>query len=88
MIQSNIMGASGKMFAEMREKYLIEVSDEYYKEHYEVFKHPNTKHIKTIIEGEDEMFKDDPTHKALFNNYMKASKALRDYKYDKRHNHK
>jgi hypothetical protein len=82
------MSASGKLFQDERERHLIEVPDSYYKEHFEFFKYPKTKHIRTIVTADEDMFKDDERHNVLLKQYMKANKDLRDYKFDKRHNHK
>lgn len=82
------MGASSKLFQDERERHIIEVPDSYYKENFEFFEYPKTKHIRTIVTADEEMFKDDPIHASLLSDYVKASKKLRDYKFDKRHNFK
>ena len=82
------MSASGKLFMDERERHLIEVPDSYYRDNYEVFEYPKTKHVRTIVTADDEMFRDDPTHAILLSDYIKASKKLQEYKYNKRHNFK
>ena len=82
------MGASGKLFMEERERHLIEVPGSYYEDNIEFFKYPKTKHIRTIVTADEDMFKNDPTHAMLLSDYIKSSKKLQDYKYDKRHNFK
>lgn len=79
------MGASAKLFMDERERHLIEVPDSYYKEHYELFKYPKVRHVRTIVTADEEMFKDDPMHSKLISNYMKAGKELDEYKFKKRH---
>ena len=75
------MGASKR---EYEETHLIEVQDNYYKEHLEMFE-DNTRHVKIIIK-DSELFKDDEIHKGLVKEYIKHKKALRDYEFNKRHN--
>ena len=82
------MGASSKLFMEERERHLIEVPDSYYKENINFFEYPKTKHVRTIVTADEEIFKNDPMHASLLSDYVKASKKLQDYKYNKRHNFK
>ena len=82
------MSASSKLFQEERERHLIEVPDSLYREHLDFFKYPKTRHVRTIVTADEEMFKDDETHKKLLKTYYESSKKLRDYEFDKRHNHK
>ena len=82
------MSGASRLFQEERERHLIEVPDSYYKEHFELFEYPKTKHIRTIVTADEEMFKDDETHAKLLSDYVKANKRLRDYKFDKRNNFK
>lgn len=81
------MSASSRLFQDERERHLIEVPGSFYSEHFELLKHPKTRHIRTIVTADEQMFKDDPMHKELVSKYSKASKTLRDYEYDKRNNH-
>ncbi len=71
------MGASSKLFLEIREREFEQI-DSSIREKFSIMK----------VEPDDyeELFKNDPTHSALMKNYKKASKELRDYKFDKRHN--
>jgi len=78
------MGATKKDFNEIRERYVLTVDKEYYQQHYDTFKPPNTEIRTAFVEGEDH--DDDPMHKQLFKAYLNAQKALRDYEYEKRHN--
>lgn len=82
------MSASSELFLQERERHLIEIQDSYYKENFDFFKHPKAKHIRTIVTADDDMFKADPVHAVLLSKYIKAGKELRDYKFNKRHNHK
>jgi len=82
------MSASGRLFQEERERHLIEVPDSLYKEHFDLFAYPKTRYIRTIVTADEQMFKDDEVHKGLIKKYKKASKDLRDYEYNKRHNFK
>lgn len=82
------MSASSKLFQEERERHIIEVPDSFYREHFDLLKYPNTKHVRTIVTADDEMFKDDETHDKLLSDYIKANKRLQNYKFDKRNNFK
>lgn len=82
------MSASGKLFQEERERHLIEVPDSFYRKHFELLQYPKTRHVRTIVTADEEMFKDDETHKQLIKDYKKANKRLRDYEFDKRNNFK
>jgi hypothetical protein len=79
------MGASKRDFEETRQRIILEVTEDYYQEHYDVFKPPNTTIKRVIPANEEELFKNDLIHKKLLSEYMKANKKLNDYKYDKRH---
>lgn len=82
------MSASSKLFQEERQRYIIEVPDSFYREHFELLKYPNTRLVRTIVTADEEMFKDDETHSKLVSDYVKANKKLNDYKFDKRNNFK
>lgn len=82
------MSASSKLFQEERERHIVEMPDSFYREHFDLLAYPKTKHIRTIVTADEEMFKDDEVHKKLLSEYMKASKNLQDYKFNKRNNFK
>jgi len=82
------MGASSKLFLEERQRHIIEVPDSFYQEHFDLFKYPKTRHIRTIVTADEEMFSEDETHAKLVADYVKANKRLQNYKYDKRNNFK
>ena len=68
-------------------KHIILVSDEYFIANLSTFTDlEHCKVTKTIIE--DDMFKDDAVWLNLMKDKKKAEKALRDYEFDKRTNHK
>lgn len=77
------MGATKKL---LEETHYLEVNNDYYKEHFDLFFNENVKHIRTTVK--DDMFKDDENHKVLLKKYLKSRDDLRNYEYDKRHNHK
>lgn len=77
------MGATGKEFLEIRERYLVTIDKEYYKEHYDILCPPNTDIRAVYVDGEDH--KGDARHTELLKAYLKAQKALRDYEYEKRY---
>lgn len=79
------MSASGKLFQDERERHLIEVPDSFYREHFELMKYPKTRHVRTIVTADENTFKDDKVHEKLLKDYLKASKDLRKYEFDKRH---
>ena len=83
------MVTSKDNFLEQRERetYMIEMNRSFYERNIELLSN-NSKIVKTIIDEEDEIFKDDEYYKSLLSAYVKANKALRNYKYDKRHNFK
>jgi hypothetical protein len=78
------MGQSKRLY---EETHLIEVKDDYYKEHYDIFEPPKTRHVKMIIK-DNELFKEDEVHKKLVKEYLTHKKKLRDYEYNKRHKQK
>ena len=78
------MERSKETFQKIREKMIVTVYKDYYEQHYDIFKPPNTEIKSIYVEGEDHT-KDD-IHKGLLKKYMKAQKDLRDYEYDIRHN--
>lgn len=68
-------------------KHLIIVEDSHFMANLKVFSDPiYCKVSKTIIE--DDMFKDDPVWMDLVSKKKKAEKALRDYEFNIRTNHK
>lgn len=68
-------------------KHIIIVEDSHFIANLKVFSDPlHCKISKTIIE--DDMFKNDPIWLDLVSKKKKAEKALRDYEFNKRHNHK
>ena len=68
------------------EVHIIEVTDEFYKEHFELLRPPNSKHIRSYPINEKELFEGDKVHDKLLSEYVKASKKFNDYKFNKRHN--
>jgi len=83
------MGQSSRLNQEISEElHIIEVTDVFYKENYELLKPPRTRHIRTIVINEKELFKNDSVHDKLLKSYLKASKDLNDYKFNKRHSHR
>lgn len=71
------MGASAKLFLEIREREFEKI-DSSIREKFSI--------VKVEPDDYEELFQNDPTHSVLMKNYRKASKELRDYKFDKRHN--
>ena len=69
-----------------QEIFNLDVTKEYYEANYNVFKPPYTELKKVIVISDQ--FKGDDTHRQLLSRYLKARDVLRDYEFDKRHNHK
>jgi len=67
-----------------QEHFILEMTRDHYERNYEVLKPPQAKVLRVKVTGEDHS--EDETHKALLKDYLKASKRLRDYEFDKRHN--